>query len=123
MVELPCTAPGCNYQGTGAPYKTPEMAASEAVQVLKFHTDTNHPLGGQGGQAREARPQAERVKRPSLTLSGQSIDQEDFDHFKYQYVQYKDRLGDNTDNCTCLLECLAEDVQQPGLRDEGPHGD
>ena len=28
MVELPCTAPGCNYQGTGAPYKTPEMAAS-----------------------------------------------------------------------------------------------
>ena len=112
MVELPCTAPGCNYQGTGAPYKTPEMAASEAVQVLKFHTDTNHPPGGQGGQAREARPQAERVKRPSLTLSGQSIDQEDFDHFKYQYVQYKNRLGDNTDNSTRLLECLAEDVSK-----------
>ena len=83
MVELPCTAPGCNYLGTGAPYKTPEMAVGDAEQVLKLHTDTNHPPAGQEGQAREAHPQAEPVRKPSLTLSGQSIDQEDFDQVQY----------------------------------------
>ena len=50
MVELPCTAPGCNYQGTGAPYKTPEMAASEAVQVLKVHKDTDDPQEDRRGR-------------------------------------------------------------------------
>ena len=48
------------------------------------------------------------VKRPALTLSGQLIDLEDYDHFKYQYKQYKARLGNNTDNPSRLLECLAD---------------
>ena len=52
------------------------------------------------------------MKRPALTLSGQSIDLEDYDHFKYQYSQYKARLGDKTDNPSRLLECLAEDVSK-----------
>ena len=52
------------------------------------------------------------MKRPALTLSGQSIDLEDYDHFKYQYKQYKARLADNTDNPSRLLECLAEDVSK-----------
>jgi hypothetical protein len=58
------------------------------------------------------RPQAERVKRPSLTLSGQSIDQEEYDHFHYQFVQYKEWLVDDVDNLARLLECLAVDVSK-----------
>ena len=50
------------------------------------------------------------MKRHTFTLSGQSIDQEDYDHFKYQYSQYKARLGDIVENPSRLLECLAEDV-------------
>ena len=60
------------------------------------------------------------VKRPALTLSGQSIDLEDYDHFKYQYKQYKARLGDSTDNPSCLLECLAEDVSKMLFSSLGP---
>jgi hypothetical protein len=41
------------------------------------------------------------VKRPTLTLSGQSIDQEEYDHFLYLFEQYKERLGDIVDN-PCL---------------------
>ena len=44
MSELPCTAPGCNYQGTGAPYKAPKMPSRDAVQFLKSHREANHPL-------------------------------------------------------------------------------
>ena len=44
-----------------------------------------------------ASPQAERVKRPSLTFTGQSLEQEDFEHFQYQFDIYKSRLGGNQD--------------------------
>ena len=95
------------------PYKTPNIAVSDAVVMLKIHTDTNHlTTTVQGCPALEVCPQAKHVKRPTLTLSSQWIDQEDYDHFKYQYNQYKTRLGDNTDNPSRLLQCLAEDVSK-----------
>ena len=55
----------------------------------------------QGGQAWEVRPKAERLKRPTLTLIGQSI------NFHYKFVQYKERLSDNKDNPARLLKNLA----------------
>ena len=98
---LICSAPGCDV-GLGVPFKTPDMPSSEALEVLKMHRADCHPPAEapavQGGHAREVRPQAERVKRPTVTLSGQSIDQEEYDHFHYQFEQYKERLGDNMDN-------------------------
>ena len=77
MYNLTCTAPGCN-QNVGTPFKTLDRALNDVVLVLKMHTDTCQPpaVQGGGGQPREARAQAERVKRISLTLSGHSIDQE-----------------------------------------------
>jgi hypothetical protein len=87
---LTCSAPGCDV-GEGAPFKTPKMASSDALEVLKMHRADCHPPAEaqavQGGQAREVRPQAERVKRPTLTLSGQSLDQEEYDNFLYQFEQ------------------------------------
>ena len=98
---LACSAPGCDV-GLGVPFKTPEMPSGDDIEVLKMHREDCHPpaeaAAVQGGQAREVRPQAERVKRPTLTLSGQSINHEEYDHFHYQFVQYKERLGDDTDN-------------------------
>ena len=107
---LTCSAPGCNA-GAEAPFKTPKMASSDAMVLLKMHREDCHPpAAAQAGQAREVRPQAERVKRPTLTLSGQSIDQEEYDHFHYLFGQYKERLGDNGDSPAKLLECLAPRV-------------
>ena len=116
-----CTAPGC-IQNVGEPFKTPDGALSDVVLVLKMHTDTFHPPAVQrgGGQPREAHAQAERVKRPTLTLSGQSIDQDDYEHFYYQYTQYKERLRDNTDSSARLLEFLADDVSKMLFSNLGP---
>jgi len=96
-LEMACMVPGCDM-GEGVPYKTEKVDTAIAWAMLQTHN-----VVAQAGPAREVRPQAERVKRPALTLSGQSIDQEDYDHFKYQYSQYKARLGDNTDNPSRLL--------------------
>ena len=84
-VEMACVVPGCDM-GDGAPYKTEMVEVGIAWNMLQLQIHQAHTAVAQADPAaREARPQAERVKRPMLTLSGQSIDQEDYDHFKYLY--------------------------------------
>ena len=78
-----------------------------------MHSISAHPTAAQrAGTAREGCPQAERVKHPNLTLSGQSISQEDNDHFLYQFGLYKKRLGPGYNSATILCVCLAEDVSK-----------
>ena len=108
---MACLAPNCD-QNAGAPYKTEKVDAAIAWAMMQAHIALAHPVLAPAGPAREVRPQAERVKRPAFTLSNQSIYQEDYYHFKYQYSQYKARLRDNADNPSRLLECLAEDVSK-----------
>jgi hypothetical protein len=108
-------APGCDV-GEGAPSKTPRMTSSDALEVLKMHRVDRHPpaeaQAAQGGQVREVRPQAEQVKKPTLTLNGQSTDQEEYNHFLYLFEQYKERLGNIADNPARLVECLLPDVSK-----------
>jgi hypothetical protein len=81
---LTCSAPDCDM-GLRVPIKTPDMPSGDALEVLKMHREDCHPTAVaaavQGGQSREVRPQAARLKRPTLALSGQSINQEEYDHF------------------------------------------
>ena len=55
-----------------------------------------------------------------LTLSGQFIHQEEYDQFHYQFLQYKERLWDDTDNPARLLECIAVDVSKLLYSSLGP---
>ena len=76
-----------------------------------MHSAAAHPTAAQqAGKACEGCPQAERVKRPTLTLSGQSISQEDNDHFLYQFGLYKKRLGPGYNSASILRLCLADQV-------------
>ena len=110
-IEMTCVVPNCDM-GEGAPYKTEKVDAAMAWAMLQTHIALAHNNLTQAGTGRESHPQAERVKRPMLTLTGQAITQEDYDHFKYLYDQYKLRLGDTSDNSSRLRECLAEDVSK-----------
>ena len=53
-----------------ATFKTDKVTEATAILVLQLHVDRSHPAAVQAGPVQEARPQAERVKRPSLTLTG-----------------------------------------------------
>ena len=81
------------------------------VELLKIHCQTCHPA-----PAHAATPtrhiQAERVKRPLLNLTGQALEQEDYDHFLYLFEQYKNRLGQDEDAATLIRECLGTDVSR-----------
>ena len=72
-----------------------------AVDMLLHNGGGCHHHGGQARVAQDPQSnmpptrqaQAERVKRPLLNLTGQALEQEEYDHFLYMFEQYKNRLG------------------------------
>ena len=100
----------CPYKTSeaGCPYKTQKLELVDAKEMMEMHISLSH----QAAPVREGRPQAERVKRPVLTFTGQAISQEEFEHFQYLFDQYKARLGTGHDTAALLRECLAEDVSK-----------
>ena len=108
--ELPCVVQECGY-------KTHMLEFENASAMLQLHIKTVHPAAQpQPPTPRPPthgqRPQAERVKRPLLSFTGQTLEQEEFDHFRYQFELYKDRLGGAQDGALLLRECLAMDVSR-----------
>ena len=108
MAPIPheCSAPECRF-------KTPEDAItfSDKMAAMTLHTQQAHPAAAPvAGQHQGA--QGERVKRPTLHLSGQTVEQEEYEHFIYLFGQYKARLKSVGDSSTLLRECLGEDVSR-----------
>ena len=101
-----CSATGCAYQ-------TPEDAVTFAdkLAAMTLHTQQAHPPPVQA-PAQPQGAQSERVKRPVLHLSGQSVEQEEYDHFVYLFDQYKGRLNSVGGTGTLLRERLGEDVSR-----------
>lgn len=69
-IEMTCVVPNCDM-GEGAPYKTEKVDAAMAWAMIQTHIGLAHGNLTQADTVREPRPQAERVKRPMLTLTGQ----------------------------------------------------
>ena len=110
------TMPGLSCDHTDCNFVSEEGPLSEKLQHLSLHVQTAHPPQqpprhdpvGQGGHHH----QAERVKRPILNFTGQTLEQEDFDHFQYLFGLYKDRLGPDQNNALLLRECLSTDISR-----------
>ena len=105
-MPLPCSATDC-------PYTTEVIATtlSDMLELLRIHAQTCHPSDTAGDTPRRG-AQPERAKRPILSLSGQSLEQEDYEHFMYMFEQYKNRVGKDEDGATLLRECLGTDVSK-----------
>ena len=67
-LEMTCVVPNCDM-GDGAPYKTEKVDVAMAWNMLQVHIAHAHQAVVHTDPVREVRPQAERVKRPTLTLS------------------------------------------------------
>ena len=106
IMSLPCSLSTCSYT-------TEDVATNMAdkLELLRIHSQTCHPVPTPAATpTRQA--QAERVKRPLLNLTGQALEQEDYDHFLYLFEQYKTKLGQDQDGATLLRECLGTDVSR-----------
>ena len=105
-MPLSCSQPDCSYATESVAETLADM-----LELLRLHTMACHtPTTPVSTPTRQA--QAERVKRPILSLSGKTLDPEEYEHFVYTFRQFKDRLGGDQDGATLLRECLGTDVSR-----------
>lgn len=102
-----CSATACTYE-------TPEdaLTIADKLAAMTLHTQQAHPQPAVQAHPQTQGAQSERVKRPVLHLSGQAVEQEEYDHFVYLFDQYKSRLSNPGEGGTLLRECLGEDVSR-----------
>ena len=105
-MPLSCTHPDCSYVTEAVAQNLADMLELLKIHAMTCHTTTT-PVGTPTRQA-----QAERVRRPILSLSGKMLDPEEYEHFVYTFKQFKDRLGAEQDSATLLRECLGTDVSR-----------
>ena len=103
-IKLNCIQDSCSFQ-------TQEVEHELAIQLLTLHVNTQH-VQATGTEDNRQSAQAERVKRPILTFTGTTLEQEEYDHFLYQFELYKDRLGGTQNGALLLRECLATDISR-----------
>ena len=84
-------------------WKKLKMNLVDMLELLKLHTIACYsPTTSAKTPTHQV--QAERNKRPILSLSGKMMDPEDYNHFVYTFQQCKNRLGDDQDGATLLRE-------------------
>ena len=111
MVRLTCTFSECD-EGDGSPYKTEDVDAAVALEIIKMHRADRHVSNRQHAQVVEARSPAPRGKidMPSLPAHCTSDRWEDF---LYDWKNYKTAMG-ITDNVASayLYGCLEEELRR-----------
>ena len=98
MPSIGCSWPDCDY-------RTEDIGAGHAVQLLSLHAETHR-------QANltpvTAPPVREKVRRPTID-SGSTLEKWNF--FLARWQRYKKMSGISEDDVSCqLLECLEEDL-------------
>ena len=73
--KLNCIEEDCGYQ-------TQEVEQDLALQLLTLHVNTQYAQAATA-EGRQHTAQAERIKRPVLTFTGTTLEQEDYEHFFY----------------------------------------
>ena len=109
--SLECPSPNCTLGKDGARFKTPELDAALAMQLLMLHDERNHKQPVQMVEAGNQKRRAEKVSRPTLKM-GSSED--DFIFFKCLFESYKRscQLTDVTDIRDQLLACCETDLRR-----------
>ena len=97
--------------GGSCSFKTVELPNEHANEQLKSHIAIVHQATSSQVQVRNGQ-QGERVKRPILSMSGNTMEQADLDHFAMLYTHYKQRLvhSEEDDTAPLLFECLNPEV-------------
>ena len=66
--SLECPSPNCTLGKDGARFKTPELDAALAMQLLMLHDERNHKQPVQMVEAGNQKRRAEKVSRPTLKM-------------------------------------------------------
>ena len=77
-----------------------EAEPAIAIQLLKLHDSQVHGLASK----------PEKPRRPELTMTGDAVEDTDWEQFVFKFEQYKTLAGVTKDSSSHLLECLSTEV-------------
>ena len=93
MAHIKCKRPDCDK-----PVDTGDVSTD--IQLLQLYDTQVHGLANK----------TERPRRPELSMTGDAVEDKDWEQFVFKYEQYK-LLADVKKDCTSRhLECLGNDV-------------
>ena len=93
MATLKGERPGCNK-------KVEEANVTIAIELLKLHDVQAHSNGNK----------PEKRRRPDLAMTGDAMEDTEWEQFVFRYEQYKTLAGVTKDSSSHLLECLSSEV-------------
>ena len=94
MVTLKCERPGCDKK----------VEEADKTIALELHDVQAHSIGNK----------SEKPRRPELAMSGDAVEDTEWEQFVFRYEQYKTLAGVIKDSSSHLLECLSSEVYRSG---------
>ena len=96
----------------GCGYKTsPPLEYADAKQERECHMKVVHPpVVPPPPPVEGERRQVEKIKRPTLTYQGKTLDEQAVELFKFEFDEYKARVPE-ANTAGQLRECLGADVR------------
>jgi hypothetical protein len=113
MVRLSCLKPGCGHGEDDEPWKTEDVEAAVAVQLLQIHRqDAHNTVGQAGGVPAAATSRLAKLVKPTLPLKDGQIEEEGWEYFLHRYESYKQQAGPEQEGNAKqhLADCLGEEV-------------
>ena len=100
----------CKLGVIGAKYKTPELEAEMAMEMLRFHMQGNHGQGqGITANTTASRNMRKRQKKPT---AGMEMSEARWRDFEYQWAHYKHAFGmSGQDVVDDLVLCLSDTLR------------
>ena len=102
-----CSVPDC-------PYATGDYPIIQVLEALRLHSRGAHPenfavVGGAGNLIEAQR--REKPKRPTLHMTGQTCEEQDWEYFNQQWQAYKGMCAINAANANMFFrDSLPEEV-------------
>ena len=110
-MRITCTVPGCD-EGDGDPYKTEDVDATVALEIVKMHRMDRHGSNQQSVPAAETRNPVPRGKIDMPTLPAHCTSDR-WDDFLYDWKNYKAAMGiTDTVASAYLYGCLEEELRR-----------
>ncbi len=92
--------PSIASEGLGCDKKVDTGDTHTNCELLKLHDTQVHGLANN----------PEKPRRPELTMTGDAVEDKDWEQFVFKYEQYKTLAGVTRGSTSHLLECLSNEV-------------
>ena len=87
-IKVPCAEEDCGWESQEVAPDIAGMLLDAHIKIKHMPVQTTMATSPTMATLPGTLPQAERLKRPSLTSTGQTLEEEEFEHFQYLFDNF-----------------------------------